>query len=200
MPGVVALPWRAAPRRPGRLAAASCISCWLTISMPMVPLSRKFEIVAPVKVVFWNSLKSMNGLPCGARTKKKTQCMPRWPRRQAEDGGAGPAHLRAEDQHDHQGEDADDEEQQADDVEDFFGPVCSALLSGVPQIMRNEMTETTIEAKKMTRQPTGVNLIMRRRTGRPGPSHPTSRWTTWRPRAAVRRRPSRSSPRPSTRA
>lgn len=40
------------------------MSCWLTISMPMVPLSRKFEIVAPVNVVFLKSEKSMNGADC----------------------------------------------------------------------------------------------------------------------------------------
>lgn len=36
----------------------------------MVALSRKFEIVAPVKVVFRNRLKSMNGASLRRSTKK----------------------------------------------------------------------------------------------------------------------------------
>ena len=41
---------------------AICSICWLTMSRPIVPLSRKLERVAPVNVVFLNSPKSMNGL------------------------------------------------------------------------------------------------------------------------------------------
>src|SRR5690554_2817524 len=58
---------------PSAFWPASCSSCWLTMRIPMVQLRRKLEIVAPVKVVFRNRLRSMNGLDCcrSQRMKKK---------------------------------------------------------------------------------------------------------------------------------
>lgn len=75
-------------------------------------------MVAPVKVVFLNRLKSMN-LP--ALHPHEHRPRDRGQHREHQHRHAGPAELAAEEQHDHQAEGADDEHTQAQDVERALG-------------------------------------------------------------------------------
>jgi hypothetical protein len=53
----------------------------------------------------------------------------------------------------------------------FFGPVCSTLLSGVPKIIRNEITETTMDAMKIARQLMNCVIAPPNTAARPEPPH-----------------------------
>ena len=115
------------------------------MSMPIVALRTKLEIVAPVKVTFRNRAKSMNGLCClrSKRTKAVTpttataaspsvvgSVQPSWRPKMSRI-------IRAR---------TDTMKMASPGTSNLLCSCSSALLSGVPQMRRMARTEMTTEA------------------------------------------------------
>ena len=149
--------------------------------MPATPLSMKLEMVAPVKILLSNSLKSMNGLPAlpsamknstpattvtAAAVRMKglvqpsllpcviTICRPTMPTMKVTMPARSSVAL----------------------------PSLSTLLSGVPRIISMPSTDTAAQAKKIERQPKFCVIRPPNSAHRPEPPHEpidhidTARW------------------------